>query len=288
MSLKTQVLTSISTKIATTKRKRKGLLGVDKDDELLDDEASLQDDSSRVVIDGAQEAATSKRWTQLAVPGVSRGVLERSERVINSVQLDVTLTRPEGPAGDADCTVPPITMATPTRLALRVEAEPTARERENIAAHGLDPVETMHLATDDNELQLLLIHQPGLYERARSRWAALGAVASWVVARLVFERRARQWHKACSDAPDPALKNRLRLDRNVPLPPQIARAPPLPAPCVFSAEQDGDALVVHLAPAGPVGEPKKETPYRRRRRLFFYHVVKNNKKSGEKGTRTSA
>ncbi|KAH8057416.1 Ca2-binding protein [Aureococcus anophagefferens] len=235
-----KILTAISTKLGTNKRgrkKRKGLLSAETDvDDLEVVEAVAKDEASGTLAGlaarGAGPAAGHKRWQQLAVPAVKDGVLERSERVINSVQLD-----------------------------LHVTAAPTARERENIDAHGLDPIEVMHLDAYDNELQLLLVHQPGLYERSRSRWAALNAVASWIVARLRFERRARQWHKATSESPDPQLKNRLLLDRAIPLPPSIAQPPPLPAPCVFTAMQEGDTLVVSLQAAGPVGEAQKETPY---------------------------
>ena len=74
----------------------------------------------------------SRRWQQLAVPAVPGGVMERSERVINSVEMDVVLTRPLGPVGDGDCTVSPVTMATPTRLQLHVTAAPTLMSIPNL------------------------------------------------------------------------------------------------------------------------------------------------------------
>lgn len=92
-----------------------GLLSAETDvDDLEVVEAVAKDEASGTLAGlaarGAGPAAGHKRWQQLAVPAVKDGVLERSERVINSVQLDVVLSRPLGPAGDADCTVSPVTI----------------------------------------------------------------------------------------------------------------------------------------------------------------------------------
>ena len=43
---------------------------------------------------------------------------------------------------------------------------------------------TPHLSITDDELELLLLHQPALFHRMRYKWAALAAVAKWLVKRL--------------------------------------------------------------------------------------------------------
>ena len=57
---------------------------------------------------------------------------------------------------------------------LKITAKPTPWEREQIAAQGHDPIDTMHMVVDDAELQLLLVHQEGLYERGATEVARFG------------------------------------------------------------------------------------------------------------------
>lgn len=180
----------------------------------------------------------------ICVPSPSE--LHRFERVLNSVQLDIVIARPERSRGDGTC-APSSCKRTPT-ISLKLTAQPTLWERDQAAAQGHEAIEAMHLVLDDAELQVLLCHQEGLYERARQRWRALGTVASWIASRLRFERTQRVDAKNPSEVSDPGLVSRLFLDRSVPLPPQVARAPSLPQQCVFDAVQEGYALVLRLKP----------------------------------------
>ena len=109
----------------------------------------------------------------VGVPTVD--VLHRLEKVLNSVQLDVTVSKPERAHNDA--TVAPKSCRNTPTISLKITAKPTPWEREQIAAQGHDPIDTMHLTVDDAGTTVVVSPSGGVVraratEVARSRFSS--------------------------------------------------------------------------------------------------------------------
>ncbi|KAJ8599289.1 hypothetical protein CTAYLR_006783 [Chrysophaeum taylorii] len=150
-----------------------------------------------------------------------RRSLHFSQRVVNGVCLDVSVRLPLG-GDDKDEIEQDVSVAADSYH--RLDDELRMHVRVSPAVTELDPSDVLSLDLRADAIELLLLHQAGLYERAHLRWKALRTVADWIVSRLTFEsRRPRTRQSRVVTTRDVALHERLDVDGTIPLTPSLAR-----------------------------------------------------------------
>ena len=183
--------------------------------------ASLQSLLSKLHILRATAHGEGSRTEKMVIE--SDPVLYRGQHIITKFRMDIIVRRLEGGRGAAS-------KGDPVGLLITAR-QPSAPD-----------IDTLELCVVDAEIRALLLNQPGLYERARSNWAARLAVAQWIVSRLAFERKSRLLG---------IPTDRLALDRTILLPPMLAEQTLSNGQlCRLELQQRGEAVVLRAVRLG--------------------------------------
>lgn len=176
--------------------------------------------------------------------------LHSSTRVVNGVCLSIVVHMRLIDSGDEnqaaevqDVSVPAHTQNV-EGLQLRLEAHP-ACSIDDRRRHTDTASEMLALDLDADSLELLLLHQPGVYKRAYTRWKALCAVADWTAARFSFKHRARS-RPSVQPTPDVALHLQPDLNRSIPLPPTFSQLSLAPIESTFELYLNRDHTGIEL------------------------------------------
>ena len=157
-------------------------------------------------------------------------LLHRGQHTISKFRMDVTVDRLEGDgaAGFGSPDADPV--------GLRISARQVG---------SIEVIDTLELCVTEAEIKVLLINQPGLFERARCKWAARASVAQWLVARLSYERKSRLLG---------VHADRIDLDRSILLPLTLAEHHLLNGQhCRLDVQQRGEAVVLRAFALSPSG-----------------------------------